>query len=215
MTNRNNRLGVLPILAIAILTTGALAGPVWSEEQGPDTGAESEDWYAERESTGDRPEFGRSADRGYKSQRVGPGRHQRRGFGPGGPGGPGGVERLHMALRELDLGDAQRSEIRAIFNRDRDEAIATHERTAAVARELEQQITDSSFDENAVREKAAELAAIRVEMAVVRARQLNQVRQVLTPDQLEQLEQMKEEREAFREERRERFERRRGVRGGF
>ena len=60
-----------------------------------------------------------------------------------------------------------------------------------------------------MRTKAGAVAAVGVEMAVLRARQAGKVLEVLTPDQVEQLESMKAERKQFREHRRERFEERR------
>lgn len=118
----------------------------------------------------------------------------------GGPG-PG---RLGMALRRLDLSEGQREEIRAIFESERDSVQVNHEEMRALGAELEGQIEADPYDEEAVRAKAAGLAELRVEMAVLRARQLGQIREVLTPEQIDELKQMKGERKEFRNRRRER-----------
>lgn len=144
----------------------------------------------------------------HKGRRGGP-----MGFGePDGPGAPGA--RMMMALRELDLSESQRIEIKTIFEQDRSEGEAYREAMRALGAELEAQIESDPFDEDSVRAKAAAVAAQGVEIAVLRARQAGRVRSLLTPEQLDRLKQMKTERTAFREERRERFERRRGPRAG-
>lgn len=129
-------------------------------------------------------------------------------MGPGGPGGPR-AHGLRFALRKLDLSESQRQEIKTIFEIEREQVRAYHESTRALGAELHDQIEADPYNESAVRAKAAAVAALGVEIAVLRARQDGRVRDVLTPEQLDQLEQMKEKRQEFREERRERFEHRR------
>ncbi|MFQ5525302.1 MAG: Spy/CpxP family protein refolding chaperone [Thermoanaerobaculia bacterium] len=139
----------------------------------------------------------------------GPGMRELQGFG-----GPGAARAkgLRMALRHLDLSESQREEIKTIFEAEREAVEANHERMRSLANELRAQIENDPYDEEAVRAKAAALAEIGVDMAVLRARQAGQVMDVLGPDQREQLEQMKTRRDAFRQERRERFEQRREQR---
>ncbi len=137
------------------------------------------------------------------------GRHFRGGPGlgagmHGGPGGPG-AHALRRVLRTLDLSDSQRQEIKAIFEGERDEFGQYRDRMRALGEELEGQIHAYPYDEDAVREKAAALASLRVEMTVLRARQVGDVRAVLTPEQLDQLEQTRQKRKAFRKERADRF----------
>lgn len=139
--------------------------------------------------------------------RLGPGH----GFGPGHDGGPGA---RMFALRQLDLSEEQRTEIHAILEQERDQAEAYREEMRSLRAQLEEQIETDPFDETAVRAKALALGALGVDMAVLRARQAGQVREVLTPEQLGELERLGAEREAFREQRRRRFERHRGPRSG-
>lgn len=194
---RSTRL--LPLLLISLLASGA----GWAEVQD-----------AEREARAFDPGAGTSYPDGERAGAPGgPGHH----FGGPGMPGPGfgpGPARWRMALRELDLSESQRGEIRAIFDQDRAQAAARHDQMAALADELEEQIASDPLDEEAVRDKAAALAALRVEMAVLRARQMGRVRDVLTGEQLDRLEEMRSERRARRHERPERFERRRGPRRG-
>lgn len=194
MTRRNTMLTATTAL-IALLAFGS-SGPAaaQSEEPGIEEPSPQGPW-------GEKPgwERGRRGGRGH------------RGPGMGGPGAAG-AHGLRFALRNLDLSEAQREEVRAIFENERDEVVAAHERMRALGEELRGQIETDPYDEDAVRAKAAAVASQSVEMAVLRARQSGQVRDVLTADQLDRLEQMKEQRQSFREERHERFERRRQQR---
>src|SRR5262245_53092588 len=72
-----------------------------------------------------------------------------RGFGPGGPGGPGGGPGL--PLRELELTDAQREQVKAIFDSHKDEFQAIGDRLKA-AHESEAAAVDAQpLDEAAIR----------------------------------------------------------------
>ena len=154
-------------------------------------------------------------ERGQRMPRPGFGRggHGRGMMHPGGPGA-GGPSGLRMALRNLNLSDSQREEIRTIFEAGRGQVEANHQQMRALGAELHEQIATDPYDEDAVRAKAAAVAAFQVEMAVLRARRSGEIRGLLTPEQLDELQQMKERRESFRDQRRERFERRRGPRSG-
>ena len=116
-----------------------------------------------------------------------------RGGGPGGPGLMDGHRLEHLALR-LELSDGQREELRQAFA-DRFEAGAETRRALFEARRaLGEQIHADSFDEAAIRQAAAAVAALEADMAVERARGAQQLRQILTPEQLAELEQMRDER---------------------
>ncbi len=186
MTRRRT---MLPLALIAVLALGVAPGQAVAQGEEPvfEPGVGGPDGYGGR---GDR--------RGGA------------GFGRRGRGGPGGGA-LHMALRNLDLSESQRGEIRTILEAERDRVSASHEQMRALGAELHEQIETDPYNEEAVRAKAAALASLRVEMAVLRARQAGQVRELLTPDQLDRLEQMKEKRRAFRGERHRRFEERKGL----
>ncbi len=201
MTQRNTIL-TLTLGALAALL--ALGNPALATAQEEPPGLDeprAEGRWGERPGWGPRGP-GSGHHRGHRGPGIGPGM---RGMGPGGPGPHG----LRFALRELDLSESQREQIKSIFEGEREEVRAHHEKMRALGQELQDQIENDPYNEAAGREKAAAAAAPGGEMAVLRARQTGQVRDVLTPEQLDKLELMKEERRTFREERRDRFERRR------
>ena len=152
------------------------------------------------------------------------GRHERRGpGGPGGPDGPGGPGRFFggpggfggpMAmLRQLDLSEEQRTQVRQIMDGHRDELRAVGERVRAAHQAQNDAVTAAQFDEQAVRSKAAELAAVEADAAVLQAKLHSEVFAVLTPEQQAKAAELKAQREArvdqFRERVRERVQERR------
>lgn len=158
----------------------------------------------------EKPEVGSETEGARGDGEWGFGRHFRGGPGlgaamHGGPGRPGAHD-LRQVLRTLDLSDSQRQEIKAVFEGERDEFGQYRDRMRALGEELEGQIHANPYDEDAVREKATALASLGVEMAVLRARQIGDVRAVLTPEQFDRLEQTRQDRKAFRQERADRFE---------
>jgi protein CpxP len=130
-----------------------------------------------------------------------------------GPGMRDGHRLEHLAQR-LELSDGQREEMKEAFA-DRFEAGAEARRGLFEARQiLDELIHADSFDEAAIREAAAALAALEADGAVERARQAQRIRQILTPDQLAEFEQMRADRGGFaRRGPRERGSRSRGHRG--
>jgi protein CpxP len=112
------------------------------------------------------------------------------GFGHGGPGGRGrmgGPERggplAGLPLRELNLSDAQREQVKAIMESHQAEMKAVGDRAMTARQALHAATTAASFDEAAVRARAAELAAVEADVAVSRARIFADVYQILTPEQ--------------------------------
>jgi periplasmic protein CpxP/Spy len=101
------------------------------------------------------------------------------GRGRGGPGGP----LAGLPLRELNLTDAQREQVRQIVDSRQQETRAIGERAMAAHEALRAATTSPSFDEGLVRAKAAEVAAVDADMAVARARIFADVFQILTPEQ--------------------------------
>jgi periplasmic protein CpxP/Spy len=101
------------------------------------------------------------------------------GRGRGGPGGP----LAGLPLRELNLTDAQRDQVKQIVDSRQQEARAIGERAMAAREALHAATTSPSFDEGLIRAKAAEVAAIEADMAVSRARVFADVFQMLTPEQ--------------------------------
>jgi len=129
-----------------------------------------------------------------QQQNQAPASQGRRG-GPGGPdgvggpgrgrGGPGGPGRplAGLPLRELNLTDAQREQVKQIVDSRQQESRAIGERAMAAREALHAATTSPSFDEGLIRAKAAEVASIEADMAVTRARSFADVFQILTPDQ--------------------------------
>lgn len=111
-------------------------------------------------------------------------------------GGPGMLRGL-MAER-LELTDEQRETIQGIIETQRETMRPWHEDMARLGDELEDAIHAEPFDEEAVRALAQQVADVRVEVAVARARVAQEVRSVLTPDQRETLGELKAQRQSFR-----------------
>lgn len=129
----------------------------------------------------------------------------------GGPGmGPGGPGLLGPELRRLGLSEDQRSRVRQIMESHRDEQRALADR-ARKAHEALREVTESpTFDESAVRARAADVAIVEADMAVARARLYNEVYQILTPEQqttLKTLQAGRGQRQDRLQERRERRQR--------
>lgn len=118
--------------------------------------------------------------------------------GPMGPGGRGGPLGPGLALRGLDLTDAQRQQIRTLMESNREQLQPLLERAAQARRALEAAVTADVFDEGTIRSRHAELAAAEVDLAVARARTHADVLQILTPEQRAEQKKI----EAQREERR-------------
>jgi protein CpxP len=134
------------------------------------------------------------------------GHHFGRGFGPGGPDGPG------FPLRQLDLTDAQRDQVKAIFDSHKDEFQAIGERLKTARQAQAAAVETQPLDEAAIRAKATDLAAVQADAAVLRAKVHAAVSQVLTPEQQEKAKALKAEREQRRAQMRERFQERRQQR---
>ena len=123
-----------------------------------------------------------------QAERRGPGPMGRGMMGPGGPGfrgGPGGPFGMGgFALRGLDLTDAQRDQVKAIMESHRDEQQAIGDRMQAARKALHQAIAADTFDEAAIRAKAAEIGAVEADAAVLQAKIKSEVFAILTPEQV-------------------------------
>jgi periplasmic protein CpxP/Spy len=140
----------------------------------------------------------------------GPEGHGRRGRGPGamrmGPGFEG------LPLRGLDLTDAQREQVRGIVSAREADFKALGERLRT-AREAERAaVTRVPVDENEIRTRVTELAAVQADVAILRARIHEQVQQVLTPEQQAKAKTLQAERQKRRTERAAQMQQRRQQR---
>jgi len=119
------------------------------------------------------------------------GRHRGGEHGPRGEGmGPGGPMSQLRMLRELDLSDDQRQQIRALF--EEVDATGAPERLRQ-ARESLHDAIESGADESTLRHQASQLGEVEGDAAVEWARVRARIQEVLTPDQKKELEQLKKE----------------------
>ena len=134
--------------------------------------------YAAAQNTNqdDRPFRGRGAG--------GPGRFG----GPGGPMGP--MAMLPPLPPTLNLTDAQREQIKAITSAHQDEWKAIAERERGAHEAVMAALLTDPVDDNAIRARSAEAAAVEADALVARAHARAEVFQILTADQKAQLAQM-------------------------
>ena len=94
-------------------------------------------------------------------------------MGPGGPGfgrGPGGpLGDLGVPLRQLELTDSQREQVRGVMQSHQVEFRELRDRMRTAHQALDAAIAADSIDESAIRGKSAELAAVQADAAVLRA----------------------------------------------
>ena len=112
-----------------------------------------------------------------------------RGFGRGGPGGL-----MPMGFARLDLTDAQKERVKGIMDSHREEMQALGDKAMKAHQALEAAASAAPFDEATVRTKAADVASVDADLAVMRARVFNEVYQLLTPDQQAKLKEFQAER---------------------
>jgi protein CpxP len=122
-------------------------------------------------------------------------------FAQGGPDGPAGRRRViaggpGIALRGLDLTEAQEQQVREIRERHRDavQQAATQVREAAQAQR--KAVEAVPLNEGVIRSTTFALAEAQTEAAVVQARIHNEVWSVLTDAQRAEAEKRRAEREA-------------------
>ncbi len=114
----------------------------------------------------------------------GPG-HGGPGFGPGrrGPGGPGGVGRGGFGVNLPSLTDAQRQQIRGVFQAHREETRALVARERIARQALRVSAGNGQVDQS----QATELGSATAALAAARAQAHAEVLQLLTPEQRQEL----------------------------
>jgi protein CpxP len=123
-----------------------------------------------------------------------------------GPFGRGGA--AQFGLRQLDLTDAQREQIRGIVQSHRDELKGIADRMRAARQKMQQASGGEAVDESAVRAASADLATALADGSVLRGRVRQEVFSVLTPEQLEKAKTLQANREQRRAHMRERIQER-------
>lgn len=132
----------------------------------------------------------------------------RRGGGPGMGGpppggqmggpmrGPGGPMGIGLPLRELDLTDDQKAQIKSIHQSHQAEFQAAGEKVGAAREGMRKLLEADTLDESAVRAKSVEVAAAEADAAILGAKVRAQTLQVLTSEQLAKLKELRASREA-------------------
>lgn len=115
---------------------------------------------------------------GPQMRRAGPGGP---GFGGRGPGGPMGD--LGLPLRALDLTEAQREQVRGVMESHQAAFKEIGDRMRTARQALDAAVTADTLDEAGVRAKAADVATIDADAAVLRARVHQEVFSLLTAEQ--------------------------------
>lgn len=112
--------------------------------------------------------------------------------GPGGPGGrmggPGGPGGFGLpGLRELDLTDAQKEQVRNIQQSHRTEMQQIAERQRTAERAIAQASNGNTVDEGAIRTESQALATAIADGAILRAKVNAEIYNVLTAEQQQKL----------------------------
>lgn len=126
---------------------------------------------------------------GPQMRRMGPGGP---GFGPG-PGGPFGE--IGLPLRELELTDAQREQVRTVMQSHGAAFKEIGDRMRTAREALDTAVTADTLDEAAVRAKAADVATVEADAAVLRAKVHQEVFSLLTAEQQAKARELKAQRQ--------------------
>ena len=103
---------------------------------------------------------------------------------------PPGPMPLEFVLRAIDLSPAQHTQIGPLMRARQDEAEAAHPSAEAAGRALADQVRAGTFDEEAIRAAAADVAAFDADRVVADAALLRDIRALLAPAQREKLERL-------------------------
>ncbi len=97
--------------------------------------------------------------------------------------------------KALDLSKEQTEQVKAIFLKHRDEIAPLRKEMVSERRELRNLTQSDKPDEAAIREQAKKIAATTGDLAVRRAKTAQEMRTVLTPDQIRKFRAMQEKRD--------------------
>jgi Spy/CpxP family protein refolding chaperone len=101
--------------------------------------------------------------------------------GPMALGAPLG--QLRMIASRLGLSDAQKEQIKGVFQAHHDEWTSLAGRALAAHKALEEAVSADTIDDSAIRQRSADVAAVQADIAVAGAHARAEVFQLLTPDQ--------------------------------
>lgn len=130
-------------------------------------------------------------------------------------GGERGERRMHRGgdrfagrmFRNLDLTDAQKTQMKQIRESHKEATRSLHEQIRAKRQEIRQANAGGSFNESLVSQKLAEIAPLEAKLMGERARIHQEMLAVLTPEQKAKMEQAREQFKTRSGERRARKER--------
>jgi Spy/CpxP family protein refolding chaperone len=120
----------------------------------------------------------------------GPGGPGGRGLGPGGPGG-GMFGMLGPELQAVALTDAQKKQVQTVLESFQADQAAIRDRMQPARKGLNDAIAADAFDEAVIRTKAADLAAVEADSAVLQAKVRAAVHALLTPEQLQKIKELR------------------------
>ena len=105
--------------------------------------------------------------------------------------GEGGGMHLRM-LWDLDLSTEQKAAIGRLLPAYREEKEALREKRQAAREAMRSLMTAETLDENAIREASRAMAPIMEDMAVLRARFVYDLKDILSPEQVQRLQERRE-----------------------
>jgi periplasmic protein CpxP/Spy len=126
---------------------------------------------------------------------------------PGVGAGRGGLQ-AGLALRALDLTEAQREQVRQLAQQHREQTRPLLERARTAEQARRQAVEAIPFNESEIRTASQALAEIEADLAVQQARLQADIYALLTPDQQGQLQKMRVAREARLKQRLDRLQQR-------
>jgi Spy/CpxP family protein refolding chaperone len=100
-----------------------------------------------------------------------------------------------LPLRELELTDTQREQVKAVMESHRDEQKAIGDRMQAARKTLHDAITADTLDEAAIRAAATQVGAVEADAAVLQAKVRAEVVALLTPEQVKKAKELRTEME--------------------
>jgi periplasmic protein CpxP/Spy len=110
-------------------------------------------------------------------------------------GWKGHGHRGHRLAKALGLSKEQTEQVKAIFRKHRDEIAPLRREMVSERRELRNLIQSDKPDEAVLREQVKKIAATSGNLAVRRAKMFQEVRTVLTPEQIQKFRALQEKRD--------------------
>ena len=101
----------------------------------------------------------------------------------------------HRLAKALGLSKEQTEQVKTIFQKHRDETAPLRKEMMSGRREMRNLVQADKPDEAAIREQAKKIAATSGDLAVRRAKVFQEVRTVLTPEQIQKFRALQEKRD--------------------